>query len=637
MRKAPGVPSGPRTAVLLCGILLAGAALRFHGLDWDAGQHLHPDERFLTMVESRLGWPAGPFEIFDEFESSLNPRNRGFSYYAYGTLPAVLVKAVGAVAGREAFDELPLVGRTVSGAADLGTMLLVFLLAIRLHGDRRIALLAAGLYAVCVLPVQQAHFATVDSLATLASTAALLGIARVQSRGAPRDFVAAGALIALAAAVKLSVATLLVVGALAALSRLRRPHRRRVLGRLRAESVLFRCVLAAAAAFMVFRVAAPDAFRGPGLLGVLPSDRWISNLTETANLLRGAIDFPPSAQWAGRTRLVYPLTNLAVWGLGLPLAAAAAAGFVAAVAALLRRGERTHHVPLAWTAVLVLHQGTQWASSMRYLLPAYPALCLLAAWGLVQFVDRAPRRRLAAAVAAGVLGATALWAVAFTRVYRAPHTRLEASRWIYANVPEEARIVCEHWDDPLPLRPVEGDPYTGTYESAVLKWYDDETPAKLEEALDGLDAADILVLSSDRLSASIPRIPERWPMAVRYYTALLDGSLGFAPAAAFTSYPGIFGLSIPDAGAEEAFTVYDHPRVRIFRKTAAYTRERARRILSVDFATVVHLSARDVPRAPNALAAGRGDEGPGIAFALGAGSLALLAGCGAAALRERVR
>jgi hypothetical protein len=126
-------------------------------------------------------------------------------------------------------------------------------------------------------------------------------------------------------------------------------------------------------------------------------------------------------------------------------------------------------------------------------------------------------------------------------------------------------------------------------------------------------------------------------MAVRYYTALFDGSLGFAPAAAFTSYPGIFGLSIPDAGAEEAFTVYDHPRVRIFRKTGAYTRERARRILSVDFETVVHLSARDVPRAPNALAAGRGDEGPGIAFALGAGSLALLAGFGAAALRERVR
>jgi len=94
-------------------------------------------------------------------------------------------------------------------------------------------------------------------------------------------------------------------------------------------------------------------------------------------------------------------------------------------------------------------------------------------------------------------------------------------------------------------------------------------------------------------------------MAVRYYTALFDGSLGFAPAATFTSYPGIFGLSIPDTAAEEAFTVYDHPRVRIFRKTAGYTRERTRRALSIDFGAVVPVSARDAPRAPNAPTAAR--------------------------------
>ena len=35
-------------------ILLAGAYLRTAGLDWDEGQHLHPDERFLTMVESGI-------------------------------------------------------------------------------------------------------------------------------------------------------------------------------------------------------------------------------------------------------------------------------------------------------------------------------------------------------------------------------------------------------------------------------------------------------------------------------------------------------------------------------------------------------------------------------------------------------
>jgi hypothetical protein len=40
--------------ILLIGILLAGAYLRFVGMDWDADTHLHPDERFMTMVESAI-------------------------------------------------------------------------------------------------------------------------------------------------------------------------------------------------------------------------------------------------------------------------------------------------------------------------------------------------------------------------------------------------------------------------------------------------------------------------------------------------------------------------------------------------------------------------------------------------------
>jgi len=56
----PGVMLGVMVAILF----LAGA-LRLTGVDWDEHHHLHPDERFLTMVENSLQWPKSFKEYLD--------------------------------------------------------------------------------------------------------------------------------------------------------------------------------------------------------------------------------------------------------------------------------------------------------------------------------------------------------------------------------------------------------------------------------------------------------------------------------------------------------------------------------------------------------------------------------------------
>ena len=45
--------------LLLIVVLLAGAYLRLIGVNWDANHHLHPDERFLSMVQAAIQ-PAAP-------------------------------------------------------------------------------------------------------------------------------------------------------------------------------------------------------------------------------------------------------------------------------------------------------------------------------------------------------------------------------------------------------------------------------------------------------------------------------------------------------------------------------------------------------------------------------------------------
>ncbi len=315
------------------------------------------------------------------------------------------------------------------------------------------------------------------------------------------------------------------------------------------------------------------------------------------------------------------------WGLGLPLGLAAWAGWGWGGLHLLRRGRREGPMALAgdslllpwlWATGYFLYQGTQWVKSVRYLLPVYPAFILLAAWLVVRLwagkpADGEKRRRVLRSALGPLLLATLLlttvfWALAFTSVYRRPHTRIAASRWIFQNVPVGSVLATEHWDWAPPLRVDGKDPFGGMYRGlstssdGTLQLYHDDTPQKREALLNWLDEADYIIIGSNRLYASIVRLPTRYPLTVAYYRALFSGQLGFELVADFTSYPALGPFQFPDTEepfpipeapyqyraapisvpmppAEEAFSVYDHPRVLIFRKTAAYSRARAEALL----------------------------------------------------------
>ena len=320
----------------------------------------------------------------------------------------------------------------------------------------------------------------------------------------------------------------------------------------------------------------------------MPSRRWLENLVQTSQLASGAIDFPPGVQWTGRTPLWFPLRNLVLWGMGPLLGLAACAATIAAAYRLFRHDAR-HTIPVLWIALVFLHQGSQFVTTGRYFLPMYPMLALLAAWGLVALRDRSPARFANAAIGV-VLAGTLLWAVAFTSIYRRPNTRVEASRWIYRNVPAGATLATEHWDDRLPLRLAGTAPEQ--YAGVDLTNYDDDTPEKLDRLLQKLDAAQYVILASNRLYDSIPRLPMRYPMTTKYYRFLFSGELGFERVADFTSFPALGRFRIPDQSAEEAFTVYDHARVQIFARTRRWDPQRARALVGdVDWNAVVRMPA----------------------------------------------
>ncbi|MCB9782053.1 MAG: glycosyltransferase family 39 protein [Candidatus Omnitrophica bacterium] len=591
-------------------ILLLGSAFAFTGLDWDEGYHLHPDERFLTMVETDMSWPESLGQYFDETESPLNPRNVGWPYFVYGTLTTTIVKGLSILVGMEGYDEVYLVGRVFSGVCFLGTIFLVYLFTAKVYRDPRVSLLASFFFACSVLPIQNAHFFTVDSACTLFITAACYALARTQRRTSVGNFFLVGLFFGLAMATKLSIFTFaLVVTAIGFdVMRIRVKRARGKTKKVKSVLLVFTLLLLSGmASFMVFRIAQPEAFKGPGFWGLSLSDRWMDNILDARDLMNGEVDTPPGHQWTNRTPLWFPWKNMVIWGMGVPLGILGWLGWAAALVAIIRSGKREHLIPVIWVGILFFHQGTQWVKSMRYFLPIYPMLAVLASWALWRFWDslarmwnywdrRWPMGRVAMAATFALIPLiTFLWACAFMSIYLTPHTRVRASEWMRANITTNESIANEHWDDALPLPEKNPDSRRRVRsESITFEWYADDSKIKLRQTLEKLDRTDYIVLSSNRLYDSIPRLPMRFPMTIAYYNALFNGELGFERVAEFTSYPGLFGLTFPDQSAEEAFSVYDHPRVQIFKKTDRYSPQNAAVILGrVNWDRVRRLSARE--------------------------------------------
>ncbi len=475
---------------LLVLLILTGIAFRFFNMNWDSGALLHPDEYGFTNTISRLSVPASLGNYFNTRESTLSPYNKydlsgektadgPDNRMRWGQLPILIIRLTAEATGNTGYSEIRRTGRYLSAAFDVGTLFLLFLIGMRLLKNRTAALLATALSSLAVMQIQQSHFMTSDNFGVFFTTLTLYagvrvsqaeilkrdsaeGVYRVTGQGW-RWFTLFGIFLGMAIACKINQAVtggVLVIAVLINIADLKVSSKKE-LNRI-IWLALGLCIFSALAAFAAFRVFQPMSFRAPvgdtHLFTLHFNKDWFDSVLVSLGESSGLGGGPPAEQWAHRTPILFPLINMILYGMGLPLGLAVWAAALWAVWRILRSkdGEwKALLIPVSWSLLYFLFMGTRFVKSIRYMLPVYPTLCLLAAWALLQIWKKfsAGKRIVPILLSLVLCGRTLLWAALFVKtLYAQPHSRVEAVEWIYDNIPAMIQLEGESQSGAEPIK-----------------------------------------------------------------------------------------------------------------------------------------------------------------------------------------
>jgi len=404
--------------LILVLILAAGFALRVWNNDYGLP--------FVYSIDEASHFTSRAVEMFwQDLDPGYYQNPAAFTYLVYGLLRAMYGPfgflfhlSYGNVTAQ--FDKDPseiwVAARTLAAALGIVGVGATYAAARRLWGMRE-GLVAAAVLAFAFLPVAYSRVAVTDVGALIGIALALLFSVRAHEEDRLRDWAVAGGAAGLAASFKYTAGLALLPLLIAALAR---PSARRAGG----------LALGGVAAAAVFVVLNPYLFGSFG--------DWWRDLRDQADV---AANHPKPGQRSGGVS--YYLDSL-TWGLGWVGIAAALAGAAIVLRRDLVRGLMLIALPVALFAYL----SVQSRYFGRWLLPAYPALAMLAAVAVVRLAELVSRRpRLVAPAAAALTAALIAQPLAAdirtARVLGRADTLTQARAYLDRHYPPELRVSIE--------------------------------------------------------------------------------------------------------------------------------------------------------------------------------------------------
>ncbi|KKQ23849.1 MAG: putative membrane protein [Candidatus Roizmanbacteria bacterium GW2011_GWC2_37_13] len=530
-------------------ILIIGFLFRFNNLNWDENFHLHPDERFLTMVGNAIVLPKNIGEYLDPKISKLNPNNINFNFFIYGDFPLILNKYLAVFTGKDNYNDFTILGRALSAYFDLLIIILVYKSAKLLFPNKKnVPFWSAFLYAVAVYPIQAAHFFTVDTFLNFFMFGSFYFALKEKN-------ILSAVFFGLALASKISA--IYIIPLILVVFLIKSPKK------------VFNIFIFFVITYFVLRLASPYYFLNSNLLDPRLNQTFVTSIKELKSFEGKDIWYPPAVQWMNKP-ISFVLINLMLVGVGPPYFILIIIGIYYLISKLnLKSGNFLLFIVFFWVLGYFVYLSFQFVKSIRYTIFLYPFFAIFAGISIDSVLKKIKNKKLFIICNLLFVILLLIWPLMFSSIYFHKNTRIEASEWIYKNLPNGSYILSESWDDSLPLSI--NNNYGKRFDGEQLPVFDPDTSEKWQKMNELFLKADYYILSSNRGWGSIPTVPEKYPKMSKFYNSLLKNENSqYKLIKEFNSYPSLRYLGIPlefpDQWSDEAFTVFDHQKVIVFER-----------------------------------------------------------------------
>lgn len=511
-------------------IILLLLATRFINLTWGFPYLFHPDERNIVLSLEQLRCP----NIFD-LKSCFNP-----NFFAYGQFFLYLGKFFSFWSRNLSFVDLTLILRSISAIFSILTGVVGILIIKeitknnnKIFSDKIILISSSLLFIFSPSLIQFAHFGTTESILTFLFTYLIYSslLFLVNKKNSVKYLTESSLIIGIAIATKVSSVIFLFIPFVA-------------IYLFNGTSWYKKAKYLTHISFFSLVIA---ILFSPHF--IISYKEFLSSLTYESNVALGKLKVFYTRQFEETTPIIFQLFKIFPYSLGIPI-------FISFIFGLffLSKNKINNFLILSFLVYFIPTSFTfvKWT---RFMAPIFPIAIIIATLFLLEFLSkRIKNSKLRLLLLTLIVAISIIPGIRFFSLYLKSDSRIEASKWIINNIPSKSVILSETANVvDIPVGNLKGK----NYEIISANLYNVDNDKKLyEEFQNDIKRADYIIVPSRRIFAN--HNEEKFSKINKYYKELFSGKLGFRKVAEFRR--------LNDELAEETFSVFDHPVVRIYKR-----------------------------------------------------------------------